>query len=44
MTYSRLSSIYDSTETIVNAQFYDGIVAVVGCDKKYAGAMMAIGN
>ena len=36
--------IADSIETIVNAQFYDGIVAVVGCDKNMPGAMMAIGR
>ena len=46
MTYSLISReiIADSIETIVNAQFYDGIVAVVGCDKNMPGAMMAIGR
>ena len=46
MTYSLISReiIADSIETIVNAQFYDGIIAVVGCDKNMPGAMMAIGR
>ena len=46
MTYSLISReiIADSIETIVNAQFYDGVVAVVGCDKNMPGAMMAIGR
>ena len=46
MRYSLISReiIADSIETIVNAQFYDGIVAVVGCDKNMPGAMMAIGR
>ena len=46
MTYSLISReiIADSIETIVNAQFYDGIVTVVGCDKNMPGAMMAIGR
>ena len=46
MTYSLISReiIADSIETIVNAQFYDGIVAIVGCDKNMPGAMMAIGR
>ena len=34
--------IADSIETVVNAQSYDGVVAVVGCDKNMPGAMMAV--
>ena len=46
MTYSLISReiIADSIETIVNAQFYDGLISVVGCDKNMPGAMMAIGR
>ncbi len=33
--------IADSIETVVNAQNYDGVVAVVGCDKNMPGAMIA---
>ena len=46
MTYSLISReiIADSIETIVNAQFYDGIISVVGCDKNMPGAMIAIGR
>ena len=36
--------IADSIETVVNAFFYDGVIAVVGCDKNMPGAMMAIGR
>ncbi len=36
--------IADSIETVVSAQFYDAVVAVVGCDKNMPGAMMAIGR
>ncbi|MCS6968004.1 MAG: dihydroxy-acid dehydratase [Cytophagales bacterium] len=36
--------IADSIETIVAAQCYDGIIALVGCDKNMPGAMMAIGR
>jgi len=36
--------IADSIETVVNAQSYDGLIAVVGCDKNMPGAMMAIGR
>ncbi len=36
--------IADSIETVMNAQSYDGLVAVVGCDKNMPGAMMAIGR
>ena len=46
MTYSLISReiIADSIETIVNAQFYDGLISVVGCNKNMPGAMMAIGR
>ncbi|MDN5203475.1 dihydroxy-acid dehydratase [Fulvivirgaceae bacterium BMA10] len=36
--------IADSVETVMNAQSYDSLVAVVGCDKNMPGAMMAIGR
>jgi len=36
--------IADSIETVVNAQSYDGVIAIVGCDKNMPGAMMAIGR
>ncbi len=36
--------IADSIETVVHAQAYDGVVAVVGCDKNMPGAMMALGR
>ena len=36
--------IADSIETVMNAQSYDGMIAVVGCDKNMPGAMMAIGR
>ncbi|PSR54878.1 dihydroxy-acid dehydratase [Adhaeribacter arboris] len=32
--------IADSIETVVNAQSYDGVIAVVGCDKNMPGAMI----
>ncbi|MBB4078208.1 dihydroxy-acid dehydratase [Lewinella aquimaris] len=34
--------IADSIETVAGAQWYDGIVTVVGCDKNMPGAMMAL--
>lgn len=34
--------IADSIETVVHAQSYDAVVAVVGCDKNMPGAMLAI--
>lgn len=34
--------IADSIETVVSAQFYDGLIAIVGCDKNMPGAMMAM--
>ncbi|MFM2267485.1 MAG: hypothetical protein RL757_926 [Bacteroidota bacterium] len=36
--------IADSIETVASAQWYDGIIAVVGCDKNMPGAMMAMGR
>jgi dihydroxy-acid dehydratase len=36
--------IADSMETVVSAQNYDGLIAVVGCDKNMPGAMMAMGR
>jgi len=36
--------IADSIETVASAQWYDGIVAVVGCDKNMPGAMMGLGR
>ena len=46
MNYSLVSRdiIADSIETVANAQYYDGIVAVVGCDKNMPGAIMALGR
>lgn len=46
MNYSLPSRdiIADSIETVVSAQWYDGIIAVVGCDKNMPGAMMALGR
>ena len=32
----------DSIENVVGAQWYDGVIAVVGCDKNMPGAMMAL--
>lgn len=34
--------IADSIETVVSAQHYDGVIAVVGCDKNMPGAVMAM--
>jgi len=36
--------IADSIETVVSAQFYDGVAAVVGCDKNMPGALIAFGR
>lgn len=36
--------IADSIETVIHAQSYDGLIAVVGCDKNMPGAMMAMGR
>jgi dihydroxy-acid dehydratase len=34
--------IADSIETVVQAQSYDGVVAIVGCDKNMPGALIAM--
>lgn len=46
MKYSLVSRdiIADSIETVVNAQYYDAVVPVVGCDKNMPGAMIALGR
>lgn len=36
--------IADSIETVTNAQAYDGVVTIVGCDKNMPGAIMAMGR
>lgn len=36
--------IADSIETVASAQWYDGVVAVTGCDKNMPGAMIALGR
>lgn len=44
MNYSLASRdiIADSIETVMNAQSYDALVAIVGCDKNMPGAIMAM--
>ena len=46
MNYSLVSRdiIADSIETVMSAQWYDSMVAVVGCDKNMPGAIMAMGR
>ncbi len=46
MRYSLVSRevIADSIETVCNAQYYDGLIAVVGCDKNMPGSLMAMGR
>ena len=46
MKYSLVSRdiIADSIETVVNAQFYDAVVPIVGCDKNMPAAIMALGR
>jgi dihydroxy-acid dehydratase len=46
MRYSLVSRdiIADSIETVAGAQWYDGLVALVGCDKNMPGAAMALGR
>lgn len=36
--------IADSIETVVGAQWYDGLIAVPGCDKNMPGSVMAMGR
>ncbi|MCX6182627.1 MAG: dihydroxy-acid dehydratase [Bacteroidetes bacterium] len=46
MKYSLVSRdiIADSIETVVQAQFYDAVIPIVGCDKNMPGAMIALGR
>ena len=46
MRYSLVSRdiIADSIETVCSAQYYDGLVAIPGCDKNMPGAIMAMGR
>lgn len=46
MRYSLVSRdvIADSIETNAGAQYYDGLIAVPGCDKNMPGAIMAMGR
>ncbi len=46
MRYSLVSRevIADSIETICGGQYYDGVIAVVGCDKNMPGALIAMGR
>lgn len=36
--------IADSIETVMGAQFYDGLIAIPGCDKNMPGALIAMGR
>ncbi len=46
MRYSLVSRevIADSIETTCGAHYYDGLIAVVGCDKNMPGSVMAMGR
>src|SRR5213593_4020693 len=46
MRYSLVSRdlIADSIETVMGAQWYDAMIAVVGCDKNMPGSVMAMGR
>ncbi|WDF69053.1 dihydroxy-acid dehydratase [Sphingobacterium oryzagri] len=46
MRYSLVSRdvIADSIETICGGQYYDGLIAIPGCDKNMPGAVMAMGR
>ena len=46
MSYSLQSRdlIADSIETVVAAQWYDGLIALPGCDKNMPGCLIAIGR
>lgn len=46
MRYSLVSRevIADSIETVCGAQYYDALIAVVGCDKNMPGSIMAMGR
>ena len=36
--------IADSIETVLSAQWYDAVLAVVGCDKNMPGSIIAMGR
>lgn len=46
MRYSLVSRdvIADSIETVCGAQYYDGLIAIPGCDKNMPGALIAMGR
>jgi dihydroxy-acid dehydratase len=46
MRYSLVSRdiIADSIETVCGAQYYDGLIAVMGCDKNMPGSLIAMGR
>lgn len=46
MSYSLQSReiIADSIETVVAAQYYDGVITIPGCDKNMPGCVMAMGR
>lgn len=46
MRYSLVSRevIADSIETVVGAQYYDGLITIPGCDKNMPGSIMAMGR
>jgi len=46
MRYSLVSRdvIADSIETICGAQYYDGLIAIPGCDKNMPGSIIAMGR
>jgi dihydroxy-acid dehydratase len=46
MSYSLQSRdlIADSIETVMGAQWYDGLIAIPGCDKNMPGVMIAMGR
>ncbi|WP_119344068.1 dihydroxy-acid dehydratase [Facilibium subflavum] len=46
MSYSLQSRdlIADSIETVISAHWYDGLVAIPGCDKNMPGCMIALGR
>jgi len=46
MRYSLVSRdvIADSIETICGGQYYDGLIAIPGCDKNMPGSIMAMGR
>lgn len=46
MRYSLVSRdiIADSMETVMRAHYYDGLIAVVGCDKNMPGSVIAMGR